>query len=167
MVSGATHMSLVEVLDHSIVKRLEAVGDYEWLISAVSYVGYTLIGLIILYLIWTWRRADVRHPDFGVYYALVTSATLIISLHTQYYDAALLILPLLLILSDSQRRGRPIGARARLILAAAFLLPLPVYKFSEAPWMPFQLFFLLPVGMCMWAIFVLKEQRSARHAEPS
>jgi hypothetical protein len=151
MVSGPTHMSLTEVLDHAIIKRLQAAGGHDELIAAVSIFGYALIALIALYLVWTWRRARVDSPRFSLYYALAVAATLLISLHAQYYDSAILLLPVLLILADYGRRQEQVSARTRLILVLLFFLSLPLFYLSQATWMPFQPFVLLPIGIALWA----------------
>lgn len=152
LVSGATHMSLMEVLDHAIIKRLEQSADFDHMILIVRIAGYAIVALIVLYLIWTWRDARIDSPHFALYYALAIAATLVISPHAQYYDSAILILPVVLLLGDAARRGTEVPLQTRLILAGVFLLALPVFFLSQAPWMPFQPFVLLPVGVCIWAL---------------
>ncbi len=157
LVSGPTHISLTEVLDYSIVRPLESFGGYEVLAQCANLLGYVLVGVIVLHLIWSWRRADPRRADFGLYWAQITSAMLLISLHTQYYECALLVLPILLILEHLARSGLAIGPRPRLLLVVAFLAFWPLYSLPEwFGWFRFQPVALMPLVVGWWALRTLK-----------
>ena len=103
--NSATHMSFMEVLDYSVIQPLGRDGAVGGLLHLSGYVA---LALFVLYLIFVWRDADPKREDFGLYWALVTSAALLLSLHTQYYDGALLLLPVLLILAVVSVLFRPV-----------------------------------------------------------
>ncbi len=159
---GATHISIMETLDYSIIQPLERLPAPEWNTGLMTACGYGLVGFLILYLIWTWRTADPRRSDFGLFWALATSATLLISLHTQYYDISLLFLPLLQIINHQLFSGRPITFRQRIILIAVFMI-YPLHPISEV--IRFQPLILLPIGVCAWAVKIGRQDRRAKNHE--
>ena len=76
-----------------------------------------------------------------------------ISLHTQYYDGALLIMPVLLVLDWIRRSGQNVSAGLRLALIVLFVgyyplhfLPIWIEAFR------FQPVFLAPVMILCWAV---------------
>ena len=155
--NSATHMSFMEVLDYSVIQPLN--GD-DGIGGMLRLAGFVVLGLFVLYLIWVWRDADPEKADFGLYWALICSATLLLSLHAQYYDGAMLLLPVLLILAHLQRSGRALGTRLRLILIALYVGYLPLAYVPEwFDWFQFQPVFLVPVGICWWATTLIRRSK--------
>lgn len=155
--NSATHMSLLEVLDYSVIQPL---GGGESVAGLIHLCGYAVLGLVVVYLIWVWRHADPGRPDFGLYWALVTAATLVLSPHAQYYDGALLILPVVLILSHICRANLAVSANARLTLVVLYVAYFPlVYLPVWFEWFRFQPVFLVPIGVCAWSVALIKRSR--------
>jgi hypothetical protein len=145
----------MEVLDYSVIQPMERLAAAQWVIRLITVSGYGIVGLFIIYLIRAWRRADPRRYDFGLFWALATSATLLISLHAQYYDISLLFLPILQIINHQLLLGHPITFRQRLILIAVFML-YPLHPISGV--LRFQPLILLPIGVCWWAGKLIQHQ---------
>lgn len=158
--NSATHMSFMEVLDYSVIQPLGRDGTVGGLLHLI---GYAVLVLFVLYLIFAWRDADPKREDFGLYWALVTSAALLLSLHTQYYDGALLLLPVLLILAHYHRTAQAVGVRLRLALIVVYFGYLPLAGIPEwFDWFRFQPVFLVPLGVCGWAVVLIRKQRQTR-----
>jgi hypothetical protein len=105
--NGATHFSWVRAVDYA------APAPVDTLLTIAGLVG---VGAVL------WRagrsiRAD--EPAFGAWYALLVTASMLVSPHLQYYDVGVLVLPVLLLAEDAARRG-PLGLGARLAVAAAW-----------------------------------------------
>ncbi len=156
--NSPTHMSFMEVLDYSIIQPL---GGTAGICQIVRLLGYAILGLFVIYLIWIWRHADPARPDFGLYWALVTAATLLLSGHTQYYDGALLILPVLLILGHMHRHEMAVGTNLRLTLIVLYVAYFPlVYVPEKFEWFRFQPVFVVPIWICAWAAMLIKRERA-------
>lgn len=163
--NSAKHISLLEVLDYSLIEPLAGAAG----VGRIIFVGgYVVVALMVLYLIGMWRDADPAKSDYGLYWALAVSATLLISPHTQYYDGALLILPIILNVGylSPPAAGRPIGSNIRWALLWLYVSYFPlVYVPVWFPSFRFQPVFLVPVCICIWAAMLIRRNRAAtRHA---
>jgi hypothetical protein len=161
-VSGYSHIALTEVVDFSIVQPLEALG----LVAAARAARLAAGGLVLMIiasLMWCWRRAEPSAPQFGLYWALVAAAILLISPHTQYYEVALLLLPVLLVLDHLATTGRRLSDAQRCGLIAAFVL----YPFFDvARWIHFQPLIILPVWVALWAARLCRGSSCAESTRP-
>jgi hypothetical protein len=119
--------------------------------------------MIIASLMWCWRRAEPSAPQFGLYWALVAAAILLISPHTQYYEVALLLLPVLLVLDHLATTGHRLSDAQRCGLIAAFVL----YPFFDvARWIHFQPLIILPVWVALWAARLCRGSSCAESTRP-
>ena len=149
---GATHISISEVIDFSVIQPLEKFKVDAVLIKLVHYFGYGIIGSVVAFLIYFWRKAEPGRDDFGLFWAVAISGTLLISLHTQYYDVSLLVLPVLLILDFQLMKGYFPNNYQRIILLALFLF-YPAHKISN--YIHFQPLFIFPIYIFSWSIWEL------------
>lgn len=158
--NGATHMSFMEVLDYSIIQPLGGDGG---LGTVLHVLGYAVLAGFVVYLMWVWRHADLRKGDFALYWALVTAATPLLSLHAQYYDGALLALPILLILVYCQQHGYEISLRTRVALVVVYVAYLPAAFIPEwFLWFRFQPVFVVPILVCAWAASLIRREERRR-----
>ncbi|MFC1742999.1 glycosyltransferase family 87 protein [Candidatus Riflebacteria bacterium] len=160
--SGATHISIKEVIDFSIIQPLQRHGDAQVIVQFFKIFTYLLILSGIFYLIWIWQKADVRNRDFGLYWAIVSSVTLLISLHTQYYDTALLIIPLILIINHQVITNKQIPGMHKLIMALVYILSPFIYLFEVGKIMGFQPLVLLPLWVTLWAATIIHKKNPSQ-----
>ncbi len=153
---GTTHISIVEVIDFSLIQPLENLQVEERFLTFIYCIGYGIVGGVVLCLIMLWRKAIPQREDFRLFWALATAATLLISLHTQYYDLSLLILPVLLILDFQLLRGYSASNFQRIMLLVGFIF-YPIYGFSQ--YIHFQPLALVPVCVFAWAYWEIRKQR--------
>ena len=107
--NGATAISWLGISAYSLpVPLRQLVG---WLCSMAT------AGLLIS----AWRRVEWRSPGFGLQYALAVCGTVLISPHTQFYDAGLVVLAILLILEHLAAMDRPVSPAAKLLLVLGFV----------------------------------------------
>ncbi len=155
---GATHISVMEVLDFSIIQPLEKSKGYETLIKFIQYFGYGIIGSLVLFLIIIWRKANPQHDDFRLFWSLAISGSLLISLHTQYYDLSLLVLPVLLIIDYQLVRKYFSNNYQRIILIVLFVA-YPAHRISS--YIHIQLLFFIPIYIFLWALWDLNYERNS------
>ncbi len=98
--------------------------------------------------LWTYRTADGRRPEFALHWGLAVAASVLVSPHTQWYDAGLIVLPVLLALDHRLGVSGKLPNAVRLGLLAAFLL-FPLYE-PAARYGHFQPLILLPLGVLLW-----------------
>lgn len=169
VLQGRTHIALLEVTDYSVILPLEARGASPALIASIKGVIYALVAAVIGYLIWAWRHADPARPDFVLYWALAIAGSLLISPHSHYYDAGLLLLAVLLILDNYNRRAQPVGWPARLALALVYLgYP---FAFGFVLLIRFQPVILISVWIACWSARLVRESQKrippmGSYAEP-
>ena len=142
--SGFSHISILEVLNYSIISPWERIGANSWIIDSIKACGYGLILIFVGYLIWICRKTNINKPNYALFWAMTISANLLISLHTQYYDVAILLLPILLIVNHQLKNGQPITPFQRFILMLVFF-SFPIYNISKL--IGFQPLILLPIGI--------------------
>ena len=71
--------------------------------------------------------------------------------------------PVLLILAHYHRTGQVVGVRLRLALVVLYVGYLPLAGIPEwFDWFRFQPVFLVPLGVCAWAIVLIRRQRRTR-----
>jgi len=155
---GATHISIMEVFDFSIIQPLEKIRGDASLIKLIQYFGYGIIGSLILFLIFIWRKANPQHGDFRLFCALAISGSLLISLHTQYYDLSLLVLPVLLILDFQLLKGNTPNTLQRVILIIGFI-SYPLHRISS--YIHFQPLFLIPIYIFLWSLWEMKYEKNS------
>lgn len=148
--SGHTHIALPEVLDYSVAQPLERAG-LGGAVHVVRSIGLGLAATLLIHLVWTWRRADPYKSSFALYWALATAVSLLASLHTQHYEVAVLLLPVLILIDHRLGSDRPLGILSLLLLLAAYLL-LPLVLLADVGRLiQFQPWVLMPVGVAWWA----------------
>ena len=155
MASGATHISILEAIDYSLIRPLHQFTTNEQIIKFVHFFGYLLVGSGIVTLAVIWRKVEFQRDDFGLFWAFTIAAILLISLHTQYYDASLLFLSVILILDYQLFKGYPITSIQRMLLFIPFFL-FPLYHISEI--IHFQPLIILPTYICWWAIKLIRSE---------
>jgi hypothetical protein len=155
--NGHMHVSIVEVIDYSIIQPLEKFGVHGIFLKIPLALSYGMVSFIILYLIWLWRRADADRNDFGLYWSLAVSGTLLISPHTQYYDVAILFLPVLLLLNYQLARRDAVTSRQKLILIGVFWI-FPFHVFS--PLFRFQPLIFIPLGIFWWTAKMIAQEKN-------
>jgi hypothetical protein len=153
---GITHISIMEVIDFSIIQPLEKVKVDGGFVKIVYYLGYGLVGSVICFLIMVWKKAVPQRDDFQLYWALATAGTLLISLHTQYYDLSLLILPVLLILDFQLLQGYSPGNFERIMLIVGFI-SYPMNEISN--YIHFQPLFILPICVFAWSFWEIHKRQ--------
>ena len=84
--------------------------------------------------------------------ALAITGTLLLSPYFQYYDAGVLVLPVLLGLDYTLQQGRQPSATLRLLLLAGYVL-YPIYEVSRT--IHFQPLLLWPVLIFIWLTRIL------------
>ncbi len=143
--NGPTLISIPEWFDFNLGAR--------WL-------GLAIAGVLWLGIAAAWVRHRLR-GDKATLWALTVTALLLASLHTQHYDTAVLLLPVLLLLDARARRGEPLPAAATLLLAAAYFV-YPVFLLGRS--IGVQPLILLPLGMLAWATLEFRGPRQAEAA---
>lgn len=152
---GETHIALVEVVNYSINLRLGELHAPGWLTELINVFVWAVVALIVLYLIWVWRKADPSRDDFGLYWALAVAGGLVIGPHTSYHDSALLVLSMLLLIDHHNRTGRAIGSGLRGVLIVLYLVYPLVMLSRVGKLIQFQPVFLVPVWTACWAAFAI------------
>jgi hypothetical protein len=138
LANGPRLISLVEAVDYAL---------------GLPALGWSLMLVLTVWLAWTWRKAAIGDDDFPLYWALATAVILLISPHSQHYDVAILLLPILLILAWMSARRRPMTDAVRVaLLAGFFAYPL----FLTAPALRFQPLVLAPILVSAWAVWLLR-----------
>lgn len=110
-------------------------------------------GAALVLLAW-WRYRDLGRRGDPMWMALVLCGTMAVSPHQQYYDVALLTLPLALLVERSVAAHETLSLRSRLLLAAAYV-GYPAWKFADAIGVQ-PLFFVL-FGTGIWALRCCEE----------
>jgi peptidoglycan/LPS O-acetylase OafA/YrhL len=146
------------VLDYSVAQPLEARG-HGWARPAMAATGLAGVAALAVYLVLRWRDADPRRPDFALYWALATALSLLASLHTQYYDAALLVLAVLLILDYHGRARLEVGSWTRALLVVGYLVFPLLHLLEVSRAVRVQTWVLLPVAVACWAARTLRQGR--------
>lgn len=152
-------------LEHQFngMNSISLIGFCESLLPPALFkpAGLALSALVVIVVLWAWRRADPRDGSFPRLWALAVCATVLVSLHTQWYDGGLVLLAVLLALNDVLQAQRPIDVSLRLALVAGFLF-VPLYRYAEL--IGYQPVILLPVFALLW---ILQLDREARQAAPA
>lgn len=131
--NGAQHFSWVRTVDLLLPGPADS-------FAAVA-------GIAIVLAAW-WRFRDLGRRGEGAWMALVVCGTLLASPHLQYYDAALLTLPVCLLVEELLRAGRPVSFGTRMLLAAAFF---GYSTWKLGPLMGVQPLFFMLLGSALWA----------------
>ncbi len=158
--NSATHISFLEVLDYSLVRPLSG---HPQLAGVVHLAGLLVLAAAVIGLMIMWRRGDSGSDGFGACFALVCTVTLLLSPHTQYYDGALLLLPVLLLLEVHGRRGLTVPDWLRALLLLGYVLYLPVVQVPLRTGIPFQPAVLAVIGVAVWAAWLLRPRVTRNH----
>lgn len=113
-------------------------------------------GFALVLLAW-WSFRELGRRGDPAWMALVLCGTMAVSPHQQYYDVALLTLPLVLLVEHSVAVRGSLALAARLLLAAAYV-GYPTWKFAGA--IGIQPLFLLLVGTGVWALRCCREAQA-------
>jgi hypothetical protein len=141
LANGPRLISLVEAVDYAL---------------GLPALGWSLMLALTVWLAWTWRNAAIGDDEFPLYWALATAVILLISPHSQHYDVAILLLPILLILAWISARRRPVTSTVRVALLVGFFA-YPI--FLAAPVLHFQPLVLAPIVVSAWAVWLLRATR--------
>ncbi len=131
--NGEAHFSLVRAADFALPSPLAG------LVTAAGAAA--VLGL------W-WRYRDLGQRGSTTWFALVVCGTMLLSPHLQYYDVAILALPVCLLLDDDLGHAGSVPLGARLALAVAFIA-YPAWRLSET--LGFQPLFLCLAAVSLWA----------------
>jgi hypothetical protein len=156
--SGPTHIAFLEVWDFSMMVNLERWGGSAALRTSVQYVGWILEGFLILWFIKKWRRDEGTPMEILLYWGLAVAMVLILSLHSQYYDAALLIIPVLLIIGCRIRDHMEVRSGYRLVLIIFYLLFPFILTIEVANYIYIQPVIIMPIWVAWWALKTIKER---------
>ncbi len=111
-------------------------------------LGWVGTAAIVGAVLWTYRTADGRRSEFALHWGLAVTASVLVSPHTQWYDAGLVVLPVLLALDHCLVVRGNLSVAARFGLLAAFVL-FPLYE-PAARSGHIQPLILLPLGVLLW-----------------
>jgi len=145
LANGPTLVSLPEWFDYAL--GAPALG----VVLAVALAGLTAY-------VW-WRRADPARKDFADYWALAVAAMLLASPHTQHYDTAVLLLPVLLLLDRHAARHHPPESVVRGGLLAGFFI-YPAFMFGRT--LGVQPIIVLPLLVLAWAMRTIRKESRRR-----
>lgn len=149
--NGPTHIAMLEVIDWSLLLPLERIGASAALTLALRAAAWVGAGAVLAAVIWRWRDAAPGEARFPLHVALAAAATLVTSLHAQYYDAALLLLPVLLLVDHHGAAPRTVGGGTRAVLVLiSVVFPLVILGHLSLA-IRFQPAALIPVGVAAWA----------------
>ena len=116
------------------------------------------LGALAVLAAW-WRFRELGRRGDPAWMALVVCGTMFASPHQQYYDVALLALPVAVLIDHHiALRGSMPSLATRLLLAAAYV-GYPLWSCSE--WLRFQPLFLVLLGVSGWAIRCCMESANA------
>ncbi|HUU84006.1 MAG TPA: glycosyltransferase family 87 protein [Phycisphaerae bacterium] len=136
----ATHFSLLRVCEFSLPAA--------WAHVAAGVMMLAVLAIVIRFA----RQHAASEAGFAVSWALAITGAVLISPYAQYYDAGILVLPVLLGLDYVLQQGRDPSAKLRLLLVAGYVL-YPIYEVSRA--IQFQPLVLWPVLILIWLTGVL------------
>jgi len=149
--NGPTHIAMLEVIEWSLLLPLERGGAPAALTLSLRAAAWLGVGAVLAAVVWRWRDAAPGGARFSLHFALAASATLITSLHAQYYDAALLLLPVLLLVDHHSVDPRTVGGGTRAVLVLVYVIfPLLILGHLSLV-IRFQPAALIPVGVAAWA----------------
>jgi hypothetical protein len=109
---------------------------------------------VVLYVGAQARRNRFDSPEVSLLWAMVVTGTMLISPHLQYYDAGLLALPALLMVSDLLRRKGSVSRGTRVALAVGYL-GYPLHALADT--LGFQPLFIGLVALFAWNVLMLRE----------
>ncbi len=162
VVSGFSHISITEAVDFSVVQVLEVAGRAQaarlW-----TWASWGAVGLIIVRLLWQWRGTMADGSRLAARWAQVCAGMLLISPHAQYYEVALLILPVVLLVDQQLALEGGLSVAGRVLLIIGFGM-FPIY--GVAQWIGVQPLILLPLGVFVWADRMARAQRLSAHGTP-
>lgn len=130
------HIALLPVLRHALAP------PWDVLVAAPAIAAILILALAAA------LRCSDADPRFGAVWALLVCATLLVSPHTQYYDAGLVALAVVLGLDFLAGSGAALPAGLRLVLLAGYLA-YPVY--ALVAWLGFQPLVLWPLAGFLWS----------------
>lgn len=149
-----THFSFMSVCQYSLSPPFDS----------IIWIGATCV--VVVLLLRSARRYAAASPAFGVYWAMVMTAALVISPHTQYYDVGILIIPMMIGVDYTLQTGVGISARARAMILIAYLtvsLFIP-YANTLGRTLHFQPLVLGPILTLVWLTSLLQTQQKLHPA---
>jgi len=105
-------------------------------------------GVVCVLATW-WRFRDFGTRGAPTWFALVVCGTMLASPHQQYYDVALLVLPVCLLVDHELAVRGTIALSVRILLAAAYV-GYPLWRYAED--LHIQPLFLVLLGVSAWAL---------------
>jgi len=118
-----------------------------WAHLIAGLFGAVLVGLLLI----AWRNARPAGSQFPLQFGLAIAVTLIVSPHALFYEAALLILPIIFLIDSwrGETTRQSISPNQRLVLICLFASG---YLWSLGPLLGFQLLAAVPVilAVMMW-----------------
>ncbi len=137
--------------------------------SLLAFFGLTIPGVMgkllaslgaLAAVILAFRKAGhigPQHHSFGPAWAVLVTATMLISPHMQYYDFGILTLPVVLAIETMIQQGRPPGFLLRLSLASAFVAYPLVYPLATT--LGFQPLTIGLVLVFVWSLYLIPARR--------
>ncbi|MBW2254182.1 MAG: DUF2029 domain-containing protein [Deltaproteobacteria bacterium] len=160
-------LRMVDALRAHQPRELAATGPYQFSIPRVAHhvlpeslagpVGWLGVAAVAVTLVALLRRSGPDRPGFVAAWGLLVAGTMLVSPHLVYYDAGLLVLPVLLGLDEVLRRRGDVPWPTRLAVVAAFFL-FPAYKAVDVIGIQ-PLFFVLVVVFLWLARLVATDER--------
>ncbi len=116
--NASTHFSWIRATDFSLPQPM------------ARWVGLGGAGLAVIAMVGAGLRTRAGAPGFGAFYALAVVTTLFASPHLQYYDAGLLVLPVVLLLESHVARHGSMSLGLRLAVTVLYLA-YPTYIYAD------------------------------------
>jgi glycosyl transferase family 87 len=148
LANGPWLISLTEAWDYSVIRAMPGIAG-TGLALALTFIPW-IIALTLLAFLGYWWHTRAAENGWPIAWALAVAITLLVSPHTQHYDVALLLLPVLLLLDRTQSGGASPTPMLRLVLLLGFFVyPIALWA---APTLHVQALVLLPAAVAWWAI---------------
>jgi hypothetical protein len=119
-----------------------------------------VLGVVAIVALW-WRYRALAREGAPAWTALAVTGTMLASPHEQYYDAALLVLPVALLVEHGLARDRSPSLAARIALAAVYV-GYPLWEW--APTLGIQPLFLVLAALFAWSVSACREAAAAAPA---
>ncbi len=118
-----------------------------WLGARAAPLGLLASAALLAALAWDWRHVRFDQDEFGLHWAAAICAAIVISPHTLWYDAGLVVLSVALAVEFAMVRQVRVSSTARAALLAAFVL-FPLH--DSLAQRGLQLLPLLPLSVWLW-----------------
>ncbi len=155
--AAANGMNMISLL--GVAEQVFGAGS-SWAWGTAGVLG---LGVLVV-VIQAWRGARADGHTFPLLFGLVIAGVLLLSPHALFYEACLLILPIIALLDAWQAHGRQLAAWQRSILTGAFALG---FGWQFGALLGVQPVAVLPVAVAVLSWRALRQPRNgaSAHAE--